>query len=211
MGVRNFFIDGQWRYSVFTHGTDESDGGYYQEPEGPRKDACKALAARVYQEILKTSTFEGKKQTPLLNRIDIGVIPKKGHDSLHKTANQYFLNEIEMICTTWLDRYSPISVADNVATAAFKHSIELLTKMLNGRRKVPNSKSTEGNQAVERQAWSLPEYQAQIRLPPVRSLPDESVWIGVFPHAFQSQWATRCDVSIFGWTVTMMPEQAYSP
>jgi hypothetical protein len=137
--VRNFFIDGQWRYSVFTHGTDESDGGYYQEPEGPRKDACKALAERVYQEILKTSTFEGKKQTPLLNRIDIGVIPKKGHDSLHKTDNQYFLNEIEMICTTWLDRYSPISVADNVATAAFKHSLELLTKMLNGKRKVPDA------------------------------------------------------------------------
>jgi len=30
--VRNFFIDGQWRYSVFTHGTDESDAGYYEEP-----------------------------------------------------------------------------------------------------------------------------------------------------------------------------------
>jgi len=137
--VRNFFIDGQWRYSVFTHGTDETDAGYYQEPDGPRKAACKALAERAYQEILKTSTFEGKKQTPLLNRIDIGVIPKKGADSLHKTDNEYFLNEIEMICTTWLDRYSPINVAVNVAQAAVKHSLELLTKMLNGKRKVPDS------------------------------------------------------------------------
>mmetsp|Transcript_156655 Transcript_156655/g.300457 ORF Transcript_156655/g.300457 Transcript_156655/m.300457 type:complete len:417 (-) Transcript_156655:181-1431(-) len=137
--VRNFFIDGEWRYSVFTHGTDESDDGYYQEPPGPRKDACKALAIRVYNEILKTSTFEGQKQTPLLNRIDIGVIPKKGADSLHKTDNTYFLNEIEMICTTWLDRYAPVSVADNVATAAFKHSLELLTKMLNAKRKVPDA------------------------------------------------------------------------
>merc|ERR1712113_1130193 len=137
--VRNFFIDGQWRYSVFTHGTDGSDAGYYEEPDGPRKEACKALAERVYKEIMKTSSFEGKKQTPLLNRIDIGVIPKKGADSLHKIDNTYFCNEIEMICTTWLDRYSPINVADNMAQAAVKHSLELLSKMLGAKRKVPDA------------------------------------------------------------------------
>jgi len=136
--VRNFFIDGEWRYSVFTHGTDESDAGYYQEPDGPRKEACKALALRVYEEVLKTSKFEGQKQTPLLNRIDIGVIPRKGGDSLHKTDNQYFLNEVELICTTWLDRYAPINVADNVATAAMKQALEHVTKMLNGKRRVPD-------------------------------------------------------------------------
>merc|ERR1719379_451380 len=108
--VRNFFIDGQWRYSVFTHGTDDSDAGYYMEPDGPRKEACKALAERTYQEVLKAATWQGKRQTPLLNRIDIGIIPKKGGNSLHKTDNTYFVNEIEMICTTWLDRYAPISV-----------------------------------------------------------------------------------------------------
>jgi hypothetical protein len=137
--VRNFFIDGEWRYSVFTHGTDESDAGYYQEPDGPRKEACKALALRVYEEVLKASKFEGQKQTPLLNRIDIGVIPRKGGDSLHKTDNQYFLNEVELICTTWLDRYAPINVADNVATAAMKQALEHVTKMLNGKRRVPDA------------------------------------------------------------------------
>jgi len=136
--VRNFFIDGQWRYSVFTHGTDETDAGYYEEPDGPRKAACKALAERVYQEVLKVARFEGQKQTPLLNRIDIGVVPMKGGDSLHKIDNQYFLNEIEMICTTWLDRYAPIDVAHTMAHAAIKHSLELMTKMLNGKRKVPD-------------------------------------------------------------------------
>jgi len=136
--VRNFFIDGQWRYSVFTHGTDESDAGYYQEPDGPRKEACKAMAERTYQEVLKAATWEGKRQTPLLNRIDIGVIPKKGGDSLHKTDNKYFLNEIELICTTWLDRYSPINVSENVAQAAVKHSLELLVGMLNAKRKLPD-------------------------------------------------------------------------
>merc|ERR1712228_272889 len=142
--VRNFFIDGQWRYSVFTHGTDESDAGYYQEPDGPRKEACKALAEQVYQQVLKASKYEGQKQTPLLNRIDIGVIPRKGACSLGKVDNQYFLNEIEMICTTWLDRYSPINVSDNMAPAAMKHSIELLDKMLAKKnKKVPDAQQVK--------------------------------------------------------------------
>merc|ERR1712151_921087 len=62
--VRNFFIDGHWRYSVFTHGTDGSDAGYYEEPDGPRKEACKALAERAYQEVLKTATWQGSGRHP---------------------------------------------------------------------------------------------------------------------------------------------------
>merc|ERR1719235_1462178 len=136
--VRNFFIDGQWRYSVFTHGTDGSDAGYYEEPDGPRKAATKALAERAYQEVLKVSKWCGKRQTPLLNRIDVGVIPKKGGDSLHKTDNSYFVNEVELICTTWLDRYAPISVSDVVAQATVKHALELLAGLLNSKQKVPD-------------------------------------------------------------------------
>jgi len=136
--VRNFFIDGQWRYSVFTHGTDESDAGYYEELDGPRKMACKALAERVYQEVLKAATWQGKHQTPLLNRIDIGVVPRTGSDSRNKTDNTYFLNEIEMISTTWMDRYSPISVQDMMAQAGVKHTLELLVGLLNAKRHVPD-------------------------------------------------------------------------
>jgi len=136
--VRNFFIDGEWRYSIFTHGTDGSDAGYYQETDGPRKVACKALAERAYQEVLKTASWQGARQTPLLNRIDIGVIPKKGADSLHKTDNVYFVNEIELIMTTWLDRYAPISVQDVMAQAAVKHSLELLAGLLKSTVKVPD-------------------------------------------------------------------------
>merc|ERR1712003_595329 len=106
------------------------------EPDGPRKRACKALAERAYQEVLKAATWQGKRQTPLLNRIDIGVIPKKGSDSLHKTDNQYFLNEIELIMTTWLDRYSPISVQDAMAHASVKHTLELLVGLLKAKKKV---------------------------------------------------------------------------
>merc|ERR1712217_471269 len=107
-------------------------------PEGPRKAACKALAERVYQEVLKASTWQGKRQTPLLNRIDIGVIPQKGGESLHKTDNTYFMNEIELICTTWLDRYSPISVQDAMAQASVKHTLELLVGLLNAKKRVPD-------------------------------------------------------------------------
>merc|ERR1711959_195913 len=134
--VRNFFIDGERRYSVFTHGTDESDAGYYEEPEGPRKVATKALAIRVMEEVKKASTIAGKKQTPLLNRIDIGIIPRKGADSLHKTDNAYFVNEIENTMTTWLDRYAPISVQDVVAHAAVRHALELLVGLLKAKKQV---------------------------------------------------------------------------
>merc|ERR1719148_359136 len=96
------------------------------------------MAERVYQEVLKVATCEGKKQTPLLNRIDIGVIPQKGADSLHKTDNTYFLNEVELIMTTWLDRYSPISVQDVMAQASIKHTLELLAGLLKAKAKVPD-------------------------------------------------------------------------
>jgi len=136
--VRNFFIDGEWRYAVFTHGTDGSDAGYYMEPEGPRKDACKALAERAYQQVLKTCKWQGKPINPLLNRIDIGVIPAKGGDSKHRTDNTYFVNEIELIMTTWLERYSPLSVHDCMAQASVKHSLELLVGLLNAKKRVPD-------------------------------------------------------------------------
>merc|ERR1712050_464419 len=98
----------------------------------------KAMAERVYQEVLKASTWQGIRQTPLLNRIDIGVIPKKGADSLHKTDNTYFLNEVELIMTTWLDRYSPISVQDVMAQAATKHTLELLAGLVKAKKKMPD-------------------------------------------------------------------------
>eukprot|EP00927_Polykrikos_kofoidii_P009148 TRINITY_DN1379_c0_g1_i1.p1 TRINITY_DN1379_c0_g1~~TRINITY_DN1379_c0_g1_i1.p1 ORF type:complete len:434 (-),score=74.09 TRINITY_DN1379_c0_g1_i1:124-1380(-) len=136
--VRNFFIDGEWRYSVFTHGTDGSDAGYYMEPDGPRKEACKNLAIRTYQQVLKACKWQGKQINPLLNRIDIGVLPKKGGISLHRSDNTYFVNEIEMIMTTWLARYSPLLLQDSMAQAAVKHSLELLVGLLNAKKHVPD-------------------------------------------------------------------------
>merc|ERR1719473_2657112 len=131
------------------------------EPDGPRKEACKAMAERAYQEVLKASSWQGKRQTPLLNRIDIGIIPAakgnpwaevngvrvKGGDTLHKTDNQYFLNEVELIMTTWLDRYSPISVSDSMAQASVKHSLELLVGLDNA-NKLPEKAEVKKTMAM---------------------------------------------------------------
>lgn len=135
--VRNFFVDGEWRYSVFTHGTDESDAGYYPEPDGPRKEACRRLAERAYREASKASRWLGRRQTPLLVRVDVGVVPSRGGDSLHKPDNRYFLNEIEGSFCTWLPRYAPCLMQDVMAHAAVKHSLELVAGLLNANAPLP--------------------------------------------------------------------------
>jgi len=133
--VRNFFIDGQWRYSIFTHGTDASDGGYYEEPDGPRKEACKAMAERAYREILKAAKWQGKHQTPLLNRIDIGIVPDKSK----RLGYRIFVNEIEPHMTTWLGRYCPFDIADKMGHACVKKLRQLLKLSLDARRAMPNA------------------------------------------------------------------------
>lgn len=132
--VRNFFIDGEWAYSVYTDGTDYE--GVYAEPAGPRKEACKALAQRVYKEVLKAAKWEGKPIKTLLNRIDIGVVPDKSKPK----GFRIFLNEIELEMTTWLARYVPFNLCDRMADAAVKKSRELLRGLLRAGRKVPDKK-----------------------------------------------------------------------
>jgi len=80
--VRNFFIDGQWRYSVFTHGTDGSDAGYYEEPEGPRKVACKALAERAYE--------QGRQLAPPHRQHVLCQRNRAHHDHLARTVCPHF-------------------------------------------------------------------------------------------------------------------------
>merc|ERR1719160_1623954 len=47
--IRNFFIDGEWRYSVYPDGVDYE--GFWEQPPGPLKEACKKLAIRAYAEV----------------------------------------------------------------------------------------------------------------------------------------------------------------
>jgi hypothetical protein len=131
--VRNFFIDGEWSYSVYTDGTDYE--GVYEQPPGAIKEACKALAIRTYQEVLKNAKWQGKPIKTLLNRIDIGVIPDKSKPKGFKV----FLNEIELEMTTWLARYCPFNLCDRMAEASVKKARELLSILLKSGRKVPDA------------------------------------------------------------------------
>mmetsp|Transcript_12925 Transcript_12925/g.20471 ORF Transcript_12925/g.20471 Transcript_12925/m.20471 type:complete len:410 (-) Transcript_12925:133-1362(-) len=135
--VRNFFIDGKWAYSVYTDGTD--DDAVYEQPRGALKDACRKLSERVYKEVLKASKWQGKPMTPILNRIDIGVVP----DRSKPHGFRIFCNEIETEISTWLARYAPFDVADRVGEACVKKSRELLRGLLDSGRKMSDQAMVE--------------------------------------------------------------------
>eukprot|EP00930_Biecheleria_cincta_P033184 TRINITY_DN22982_c0_g1_i1.p1 TRINITY_DN22982_c0_g1~~TRINITY_DN22982_c0_g1_i1.p1 ORF type:complete len:450 (-),score=55.77 TRINITY_DN22982_c0_g1_i1:237-1493(-) len=145
--VRNFFIDGKWRYSVYTDGTD--DDAVYEQPNGPLKDACRRLSQRVYQEVQKVAKWEGKATAPLMCRIDVGVLPDKS------TARGFrvFLNEIECEISTWLPRYCPFNLCDAVAEAAVRKVAELLEGLLHAGRRLPEKRAL---------IVALPELQARL-------------------------------------------------
>ncbi|CAE8623639.1 unnamed protein product [Polarella glacialis] len=128
--VRNFFIDGEWAYSVYTDGTDYE--GVYEQPPGAVKDACKEIACRCYKEVLKAAKWQGKPIKTLMNRIDVGVVPDKSKPK----GFRVFINEIELEMTTWLARYVPFNLCDRMGEAATKKARELLTGLLKSGRKV---------------------------------------------------------------------------
>jgi len=131
--IRNFFIDGEWCYSVYTDGTD--DEGFWEQPAGPLKEACKALATRAAAEAQKVSLWEGKQCNTLLNRIDIGIIPDKSQ----KLGYRIFLNEIEPHMTTWLGRYCPFDIVNKMGDACVKKTRQLLKLSLDRKRAMPNA------------------------------------------------------------------------
>mmetsp|Transcript_67424 Transcript_67424/g.140880 ORF Transcript_67424/g.140880 Transcript_67424/m.140880 type:complete len:409 (+) Transcript_67424:119-1345(+) len=132
--IRNFFIEGEWQYSVFTHGTDYE--GFWEQPPGALKEACKALAIRAYNEVKKVAKWEGKPMDTLLNRIDIGIVPDK---SL-KLGYKIFVNEIEPQMTTWLGRYCPFEIADKMAAACVNQASKAIRLSLDKGRKMPTKK-----------------------------------------------------------------------
>eukprot|EP00932_Pfiesteria_piscicida_P018938 SRR837773.578.p2 GENE.SRR837773.578~~SRR837773.578.p2 ORF type:complete len:250 (+),score=130.84 SRR837773.578:235-984(+) len=130
--IRNFFIDGQWSYSVYTDGTDYE--GFWEQPKGKLKDACRELAQRAYNEAKKVSNWEGKPMDTLLSRIDVGVVPDKST----KLGYKIFINEIEPQMTTWLGRYCPFEIAERMAGACIAQTRKCLRLSLAKGRKIPN-------------------------------------------------------------------------
>lgn len=131
--IRNFFIDGEWCYSVYTDGVDYE--GFWEQPEGPLKEAAKALAKRAAAEAQKVSKWEGKQVNTLLNRIDVGIIP----DKTQRLGYRIFVNEIEPHMTTWLGRYCPFDISDKMGHACVKKTRQLLKLSLDKKRAMPNA------------------------------------------------------------------------
>lgn len=131
--IRNFLIDGEWAYSVYTDGTDED--GVWEQPPGPLKEACKELSLRAYEEVKKVHTWEGKRIDTLLSRIDVGFVP----DTTQKLGYRIFVNEVEPQLATWLARYCPFRLQDRLAEVMVAHTRRMLKLSLDAGRKVPNS------------------------------------------------------------------------
>jgi len=130
--IRNFIIDGQWCYSVFTHGTDYDK--VWEQPAGEAKEMAKKLAMRAYKEAAKMAKWHGKPFTSLLNRIDIGIIPDKSK----KGGYYMFVNEIEIETATWLCRYCPFNMVDKMATVSVKKARQLLHGIIAAGKKLPD-------------------------------------------------------------------------
>merc|ERR1712232_1104529 len=48
--IRNYFVDGIWQTAIFTHGTNEGNDGYYEQPPGKLRDAVRELATKAYEQ-----------------------------------------------------------------------------------------------------------------------------------------------------------------
>lgn len=139
--IRNYFVEGVWQTGVFTHGTDMSDAGYYEQPAGKLLDAVRALATRAYLQAKKVAKFHGKPIDTLLSRIDIGIIPDKST----KLGHRIFVNEIEPETATWLARYWPVDMATVVGPACVNKASELLKIFLKTGRKLPDEAMVRRN------------------------------------------------------------------
>jgi len=131
--IRHYFINGEYKYAVYTDGTKDDD--VWTQKEGRVLTATKALAHRAYARWLKVTEWRGKPFVPPLCRIDIGIIPDKTRPGGVRT----FVNEIEQECTTFLVRYCPFNLLDLLGVTYVKKTAELLRGRLNNKEKMANA------------------------------------------------------------------------
>merc|ERR1719361_489970 len=156
--IRNFFIDGEWSYAVFTHGTD--DNKVWTQPEGPLLEQCKKIAWKGYQEYLKVAKWCGKTFVPPITRIDVGVIPQgkaPPEPWTGKTGKfRVFINEIEWDQCTLLARYCPFDLRARYSELIVEKTHELLTRLLEAGRKVPDAAAVRAVLDVLGERLALP-------------------------------------------------------
>jgi len=132
--VRNYFIDGEWAYAIYTDGT--SDDAVYSLKEGdPRLEATRPIAQRAYQVFCKLSKWRGKSVKAPMTRIDVGIMP----DAKKGKALKAFINEIEMEAATWLVRYVPFDIVKRMSEVYPKKILELIEGLGKSAARVPNA------------------------------------------------------------------------
>jgi len=149
--IRNFFIDGEWAYSVFTHGTN--DDKTFEQPAGPLKEQAKKLAWRGYREYLKVAKWwDGKPFVPPITRIDVGCIPlgKAAPEPWTGKTGKFkvFINEIEWDQCTLLARYCPFDLRTRYSELLVSKTHELLTRSLAAGLKVPDAAKVKDTLAI---------------------------------------------------------------
>lgn len=139
--IRNFFVEGVWYSGVFTHGTDMSNAGYYQQPPGKLQNAVRELATRAYKVAKGVAMWQGKNIETLNTRIDVGLIPDKST----KLGYRIFVNEIEPETATWLARYWPCDMTKVMGPACVNKIRELLKIYLAAGKKLPQEAMVRHN------------------------------------------------------------------
>mmetsp|Transcript_45299 Transcript_45299/g.96787 ORF Transcript_45299/g.96787 Transcript_45299/m.96787 type:complete len:423 (+) Transcript_45299:84-1352(+) len=136
--VRNYFIDGEWAYAVYTDGTADDKVHYMKE--GPYLETTRKLAKQAYAEVLKVAKWRGKAFLPPLTRIDVGVLPDpaKGNKAI-----KVFVNEIEMEAATWLVRYCPFDLVARMLKVYPRKVLELITRLEKTNEYVPDAEAME--------------------------------------------------------------------
>lgn len=170
--IRNFFIDGEWAYSVFTHGTD--DDKVFEQPQGPLKEQVKKVATKAYKEYLKHAKWwDGKPFVPPISRIDVGCIPlgkTPPEPWTGKTGKfKLFINEIEWDQCTLLARYCPFDLRTRYSEVLVKKTHELLTRLLKAGKKVPDAKEVQ--RSLDILAERLEKKDSRKRAAEVRQAP----------------------------------------
>mmetsp|Transcript_55799 Transcript_55799/g.155566 ORF Transcript_55799/g.155566 Transcript_55799/m.155566 type:complete len:435 (-) Transcript_55799:95-1399(-) len=153
--VRNFFIDGEWAYGVYTDGTDDDKVHYVKE--GSYLETTRKLATKAYEELKKVAKWRGEKFVPPITRVDVGVIPDPARGP---KAIKVFINEIEMEAATWLVRYCPFDLVSRMAQVYPKKILELLTRLGKTGERVPDAEAMQKLRSIvggEPAAGALPQ------------------------------------------------------
>merc|ERR1712039_643291 len=142
--VRNFFLDGEWAYAIYTDGTD--DDAVYHLKEGHKyMDITRDIAKRAYKVFCEQANWRGQSFKPPMTRIDVAVMPDP---SKGKNGLKVFINEMEMEAATWLVRYVPFDIVKRMSDVYPKKILELAEGLKRRKQRAPSDEAVNKLKAV---------------------------------------------------------------